>query len=161
VDRTRSERGKGKRGTQKNVSLISAGAQRTSQLTSHSESAPCVDLNLTPSAHRGKYSANTVGEITRCIFEDGVSVPAQGKRTLRVARDCKIRMIEQIVGFRSKCNLRAFLQFECLLQGQIKLRELGFLAGCYVQQFQTGPGSGKANALGLNQHEGVPTLVPF
>src|SRR5215831_16034279 len=104
---------------------ISAGAQRTSQVTSHSESEPCVELNLTPSAHRGKYSADVVGEITRCIFEDGVSVPSQGKRTLRVARDCKIRMIEQIVSFGSKCNLRAFRQFEGLLQGHIKLRERG------------------------------------
>ena len=89
------------------------------------ESEPCGQLNLTPSADGGEYSAYVVGEIARCIFEDGVSVPSQRKRTLRVTRDREIRMIEQIVGFRSKRNLRAFLQLEALLQRQIELRERG------------------------------------
>ena len=72
-----------------------------------------------------EYSADVVGEISRSIFEDGVSIPSQRKGTLRVTRDCKIRMIEQIVGFRSKRNLHAFRQLEALLQRQIKLRERG------------------------------------
>ena len=59
------------------------------------------------------------------ILEDGISVPSQRKWTLRVTGDCEIRMIEQIVGFRSKRNLRAFRQLEGLLQRQIKLRERG------------------------------------
>src|SRR6516225_5054548 len=69
-----------------------------------------VKLNLAPSAYGGEYSADVVGETTRCIREDGISVSSQGKRTLRITWDCKIRMVEQIVGFRSKCNLRAFPQ---------------------------------------------------
>ena len=72
------------------------------------EREACVKLNLTPSAYGGEYSADVAGEITRNVFEDGVAVPSQGERTLRVTRDRKILMIEQIVGLRSKCNLRAF-----------------------------------------------------
>lgn len=101
------------------------------------ESEACVKLNLTTSAYGGEYSADVFGEITSCIFENGVSVPSQGERTLRVTRDCKIRMIEQIVGFCSKCNLLSFRQFEALLQRQITLCETRGRAGCYAQQCQT------------------------
>jgi hypothetical protein len=62
------------------------------------ESKPSSQLNLTPRADRAEYSAYVVGEIARSIFEDGSSVPSQGKRALRVTRDCEIRVIEQIVG---------------------------------------------------------------
>ena len=89
------------------------------------ESEPCVQLNLTRRAYGGEYSAHVVGEIPCCILEDRVSVASQGKGTLGVARDCEIRMIEQIVGFHTKRNLRAFRQFEGLLQRQVKLRERG------------------------------------
>jgi len=84
-----------------------------------------VELNLTPSAYGREYSADVFGEITCCILENGVSVPSEGERALRVARHRKIRMIEQIVGFRPDCNLRAFRQLEALLNRQIKLREPG------------------------------------
>jgi hypothetical protein len=89
------------------------------------ESEPSSQLNLTSRADRAEYSAYVVGEIARSILEDGISVPSQGKRSLCVTRDCEIRMIEQIVGFRAKCNLRAFRQLKGLLQRQIKLRERG------------------------------------
>jgi len=56
------------------------------------ESEPCVQLNLTPSADRREYSADVIGEIALCILEDGISVPSQGKRTLRVAGDGEIWM---------------------------------------------------------------------
>ena len=89
------------------------------------KSESCGQLNLARCADRTKYSAYVVGEIARWIFEDGISVASQGERTLRVTRDGEIRMIEQIVGFRSKRNLRAFPQLEALLQRHIELRERG------------------------------------
>ena len=89
------------------------------------EREACVELNLAPSADRGEYSADVVGETTRRIRENGVSVPPQGERTLRVTRDCKIRMIEQVIGLRSEGNLPAFRQVEALLKRKIKLREPG------------------------------------
>ena len=82
-------------------------------------------LNLTPRADSAKYSAYVVGEIAGSILEDGISVASQCKWTLRVTRDCEIRMIEQIVAFRSQRNLGAFRHLEGLLQRQIKLRERG------------------------------------
>jgi hypothetical protein len=85
------------------------------------ESEPCVELNLTARADGGKYSADVGCKIARRNFEDSVSVPSQGKQTLRVTGDAKIRMIEQIVRFRSKRDRRAFRQLEGLLQRQIAL----------------------------------------
>ena len=73
-----------------------------------SEGEACVELNLAPSADSTKYSSNVVGETTCCIREHGVSVSSQRKRTLRVTRNCIIRMIEEIVGFGPKRNLRVF-----------------------------------------------------
>ena len=90
-----------------------------------SEREARIELNLASSTDGGKYSADVVGEVTRRIREHGVSIPSQGERTLRITRDGKIGMIEQIVGFRSKCNLRAFRQLEALLQREIKLCERG------------------------------------
>src|SRR5215469_16401895 len=83
----------------------------------------CVKLNLAPSSYGGEYSADVFGKITCCIFENSVSIPSQGERTLRVTRDRKIRMIEQIVGLRSESNLRAFRQLEALLKRQMTLCE--------------------------------------
>ena len=88
-----------------------------------SESEPCVQLNLAPSADSREDSADVVREITGCVFEYGISIPSQGEGTLRVAWDCEIRAVEQIVSLRSECNLRAFRQFEALFECQIKLRE--------------------------------------
>ena len=53
-----------------------------------------VKLNLARSADGGEYSAGVACEITRNVFENGVSVPSQSERALRVTRDRKIRMIE-------------------------------------------------------------------
>ena len=78
------------------------------------EREACVELNLTPTAYRGEYSADVFGEIACRIFEDGVSVPAQRKRALRVTRDREIRMVEQIVGFCSNRDFGAFPQLEAL-----------------------------------------------
>jgi hypothetical protein len=82
-------------------------------------------LNLTPRANGAECSAYVVGEIAGSILEDGISVASQCKWTLRVARDCEIRMIEQVVAFRPQRNLRAFRHLEGPLQRQIKLRERG------------------------------------
>ena len=72
------------------------------------ESEAYVELNLASNVNGGEYSSDVAGETARWIREHGVSVPAKRGRTLRVARDCKIRMIEQIVGFRPESDLRAF-----------------------------------------------------
>ena len=66
------------------------------------EREACIQLNLTPRAYGGEYSAHVFGELTCRILENGVSVPSQGERTLGVAGNPQIRMIEQIVGFCSK-----------------------------------------------------------
>jgi hypothetical protein len=58
-------------------------------------------LNLTPRADSAEYSAYVVSEIAGSILEDGISVASQCKWTLRVTWYCEIRMIEQIVAFRS------------------------------------------------------------
>jgi hypothetical protein len=89
------------------------------------EREPCVKLNLTAAANGAEYSSDVVDEVTRCIFENGVSVPSQRERALRITRHSKIRMIEKIVGFRSERNPRVFAQLEALLQHQIKLSERG------------------------------------
>ena len=59
-----------------------------------SESETSVQLNLTRSANSGEYSADVAGEVTRYVFEHGVSVPSQAERTLRVAWHCKIWAIQ-------------------------------------------------------------------
>jgi hypothetical protein len=82
-------------------------------------------LNLTRRADRTKYSAYVVGESPRRILEDGVSAPTLGKRALCVTRNSEIRVIEQIVGFRSEHDFPAFLQLEAFLQRHIELRERG------------------------------------
>ena len=66
----------------------------------------CVQLNLTPRTDSTENPADVAGEIARCVFEHGVSIPSQSERALRVAWDCKIWVIKQIVGFSSKRNLR-------------------------------------------------------
>jgi len=70
-----------------------------------SESETRVQLNLTPSADSRENSTDIAGEITRNILEDGVSIASKCERALRVAWDCKIWAIKQIVSFRSKRNL--------------------------------------------------------
>ena len=53
-------------------------------------------LKLTPGAYSAEYSAYVVGEIAGSILEDGISVASQCKWTLRVTRDCEIRMISRL-----------------------------------------------------------------
>ena len=71
------------------------------------EGKACVELNLAPTADSGEYSADVVGETTGCICEHGLSVSSQRERTLRITRNRKIRMIEEIVNVRSESNRRA------------------------------------------------------
>jgi hypothetical protein len=61
----------------------------------------------------------------RDVLVNGVPIFSHGERTLRITRDCKIRMIEQIVDFCSNCDLHALPQFEALPYRQIKLCEGG------------------------------------
>ena len=124
------------------------------------EGEACVELNLAPSTDSGEYSADVVGKTTLYISEHGVSVSSQRERTLRVTRNCKIRMIEQIVGLRAESNLRAFRQLKSFLQRQIKLREPGPVHDVSASIAELTE-AGTANAFGLNQHDGVPTLLPF
>ena len=90
-----------------------------------SKSEACVKLNLAASTCGAEDSADVFGEIAGCILESGVSASSQRERTLRVTRNRKIRMIEEIVGFHSNCDFLAFRQLEARLQCQIKLREPG------------------------------------
>src|SRR5258706_15951698 len=84
------------------------------------ETEPCGQLNLPPGADRAEYAAYVVGEVTRCICEDSVSISSQCKRVLRVTRDREIRVVEQIVSFHSKHKFRALRQLKILLQCQIE-----------------------------------------
>ena len=90
-----------------------------------SESEPRVQLKLAPGSDRGRYLSDVVSEIASWIFEDRVAVPSQGKGALCICRDCKIWVIEQIVGFQSKRDPGAFPQLETLLQGKVELGERG------------------------------------
>jgi hypothetical protein len=72
-------------------------------------------LKLTATTYGGEYSSHIVSENACWTREHGISIPSQRKGTLRVTGDCKIRMIEQVVGFRSKRNFHSFKQSEALL----------------------------------------------
>ena len=87
------------------------------------ESEPSVKLKLTTTAYCGEYSADVVSQIACWTREHGISISSQRQGALRVAGDCKIWMIEQVVGFRSKRNPHALRQLEGLFQGPIKFRE--------------------------------------
>src|SRR5215468_4524965 len=89
------------------------------------ESETCIQLNLTPCGDRRKYSADVTGQVPRHIFEHGVSIPSQGERTLRVAWDCKIGMVDEVISFHTERKLLAFRQVEVLLHREIELREAG------------------------------------
>src|SRR5258706_11235783 len=68
------------------------------------------------------YGGGYFHTIAVCSGRPKVLEPAGPQKwTLRVTRDCEIRMIEQIVAFRSQRNLRAFRHLEGLLQRHIKL----------------------------------------
>jgi len=89
------------------------------------EAEACIQLNLTPRADSREYSTDVARELSRRVVVDSVSISSQRERTLRITRNCKIRMIEQIVDFRSNCDVHAFPQFEDFLYRKIKLREGG------------------------------------
>jgi len=80
-------------------------------------------LNLAPSADGGQDLACVSGEITRRIFEDGIPVTSQRKRTLCITRNTKIRMVEQVISFHSNRNLPSFRDRKILVQRRVKLRE--------------------------------------
>jgi hypothetical protein len=82
-------------------------------------------LNLTAAVYGGEYSTDVIGEVTRCIIENGVSVPSQAERILRVTRHSKIWMIEKIVDFYAERNPHAFGQLEAFSERQIKFRKPG------------------------------------
>ena len=69
--------------------------------------------------------ACVIGEITRRILEDGIPVTSQGKRTLCITRNAKIRMVEQVISFHSNCNLPLFSDRKIFVQRWVKLRERG------------------------------------
>ena len=98
-------------------------SERLCVIGSWLEGETSVQLNLPAGTDCTENPADVAGEITHWVFEHGVSIPSQGKRALRVARNCKIRSVEQIVGFRAKRNPRAFRQMELFLYREIKLRK--------------------------------------
>ena len=88
-----------------------------------SERKPAGQLNLAPGAGGGQDLACVIGEITRRIFEDGIPVTPKGKRTLCVARNAKIRMVEEVISFHSNRNLPSFRDPKVFVQRCIKLRK--------------------------------------
>ena len=88
-----------------------------------SERKPTSQLNLASGANSGQDLACVSGEISRRIFEDGIPVTPQGKRILCVARNAKIRMVEQVISFHSKRNLPSFSDRKIFVQRCVKLRE--------------------------------------
>jgi hypothetical protein len=77
-------------------------------LKDRSKSETRIQLDLARRADRREYSPDVISEVTRRVFENGISISAQGERTLRVTRDCKIRMIQQIVSFGVAAGLHLF-----------------------------------------------------
>ena len=88
-----------------------------------SERKPAGQLNLAPGADGGQNLASVIGEITRRILEHGVPVTSQGKRTLCIARNTKIRMVEQVISFHANRNLPSISDRKILVQRWVKLRE--------------------------------------
>src|SRR5579863_2292715 len=82
-------------------------------------------LKLAGGADGGLDLACVGGEITGGILEDGFPVSSQGKRTLRITGNTKIRMVEQIIGFDSNGKLPVFSNHKILVQRWVKLRESG------------------------------------
>ena len=80
-------------------------------------------MNLARGAGGGQDLAYVIGEITRRILEDGIPVTSQGKRTLCITRNTKIRMVEQVISFHSNRNLPSFRDREIFVQRRVELRE--------------------------------------
>src|SRR5215467_1846255 len=59
----------------------------------------------------------------RRILEHCVPGPSEAKRILRISRDGKIRMVEQVIRLHSNRDLRAFGQTKVFVQSCVKLRE--------------------------------------
>ena len=62
-----------------------------------SERKPADQLNLARAAGGGQDLPCVIGKITRRILEDGIPVASKGKSTLRITRNSKIRMVEQVI----------------------------------------------------------------
>jgi hypothetical protein len=69
------------------------------------ERNPNPHLNLTGTIDRREYPRHAIGEMTCHISKDGVSVPSQSNRVLRITGEGKIRMIQEIEDFCSKHDL--------------------------------------------------------
>src|SRR5579872_1640665 len=100
-------------------------ALRLSAERAPSERKAAGQLNL-PGGARGRQDPACVGgEITGRILENGFPVSSQGKRTLRITGNTKIRMVEQIIGFDSNGKLPVFSNRKILVQRWVQLRESG------------------------------------
>ena len=88
-----------------------------------SERKPASQLNLAAGAGGGQDLACVSGEITRRIFEDGIPVTSKGKRTLCVARNAEIRMVEDVISFHSNRNFSSFRDPKVFVQRYIELRK--------------------------------------
>src|SRR5580698_2002205 len=93
------------------------------QPTTRSESKPAHQLNLPRRSGGGQDLARVSCEITRRILEDGIPGSSQEKRTLGVARNAKIRMVEQVISFQSNRNLPPFSDRKLFVKRGVELRE--------------------------------------
>ena len=83
----------------------------------------CVQLDLAGSADSGKYPAGVISKIARRILKNGVAIPAESERTLRITWDSKIRMVQEIERFHSKDDLRLSGYLKGLTDCKIELRK--------------------------------------
>src|SRR5580704_12986775 len=88
-----------------------------------SEGKSADQLNLARDARGGQDSACVIGKITRRILEDGIPVTSQGKRTLCITRNSKIRMVEQVISLHSNRDFPSFSHHKLFVQRGVKLRE--------------------------------------
>ena len=85
------------------------------------ERDPNAQLNLTGTIDRREYPPHAIRKMACHISKDGVSVPSQSNRILRVTGDGKIRMIQNIERFGAQHDFHALAHLETLLHRQIEL----------------------------------------
>jgi len=94
---------------------------------------PAGQLNLATGAGGGQDLAYIIGKITRRIFEYGIPVTSRGKRTLRITRSSKIRMVKQVISFHSNRKLPFLTDRKTFVQRRVRLSKRGSPRVCAAQ----------------------------
>src|SRR5215467_1822621 len=86
------------------------------------EDQSCSDLNLPRTADGGEYPAGIIGKVAGTVLKYDIPVSSLGQRTLCIAWDSEIGMIQKVESFCAKGNFLAFAKLKALPEGQVDLR---------------------------------------